>query len=217
MRRVLLLSIAAIAALLVVVQLALPGYAERRVRSQLERYGEVSSVDIKAFPAVRLLWQDADRVVVRMRTYASGQSKIADFLARTDGLDELDASVESMMAASVAFTDLRLRKRGDRLVGQASATAEALREALPGGLDVRPVASGGGQLLLEGSVGFLGASITARARLLAREGRLIVQPDLPLGGLLSFTVFDDKRVAVEAVGARVSAGGYTFTARAHLT
>jgi hypothetical protein len=216
MRRV-LLTIVVIAGLLVGTQLLLPTLAEHRVRGQLERYGEVEKVDIHAFPAIRLLWKDADRVVVRMRTYASGQSKIADFLARTDHLDELDARVDSMMASSVAFTNLRLRKRGDRLVGEASATAEALREALPGGLDVRPVASGGGQLLLEGSVGFLGATITARARLLAREGRLVVQPDVPLGGLLSFSVFDDKRVAVEAVGARVSPGGYTFTARAHLT
>ncbi|MGA9858169.1 MAG: hypothetical protein WBQ18_09930, partial [Solirubrobacteraceae bacterium] len=61
-------------ALLVVVgllvgQLVLPGIAAQRLRSQLSRSAQVLSVSVSAFPAVKLLWHHADRVVIRLGRY----------------------------------------------------------------------------------------------------------------------------------------------------
>jgi hypothetical protein len=51
----------------------------------------------------------------------------------------------------------------------------------------------------------------------AREGRLVVVPDVPLGALATLTVFSDPRVLVQDVGARTASGGFVLTARATLT
>ncbi|MFZ0377875.1 MAG: hypothetical protein WAL38_08625, partial [Solirubrobacteraceae bacterium] len=54
---------------LVVAQLVLPGIAADRLRDQLARSGTVISVKVSAFPAIELLWGDADSVVVRLGRY----------------------------------------------------------------------------------------------------------------------------------------------------
>ena len=73
-----------------------------------------------------------------------------------------------------------------------------LAAALPAQLRLRPVEDPAGELVLEGAVG----PITARARLTARDGALVVAPEGLLGGLGSLTVFKDSRVQVTDVGAR---------------
>ena len=62
--------------------------------------------------------------------------------------------------------------------------------------------------MLEGSVG----PITARARLTARDGAVVVAPEGLLGGLGSVTVFKDSRVKVTDVGATPGPKGITITA-----
>ena len=62
--------------------------------------------------------------------------------------------------------------------------------------------------MLEGAIG----PLSARARLTARDGALVVAPEGLLGGLGSLTVFRDSRVEVTEVGSRVGDGGFTLTA-----
>ena len=52
--------------LLGVAQLVLPGIAASSIRDRLSRSGKVLDVQVSAFPAIELLWHQADRVVVRM-------------------------------------------------------------------------------------------------------------------------------------------------------
>ena len=47
----------------------LPGIAAQRLRDRLSRSGRVLEVKVEAFPAIELLWHQADRVVVRMASY----------------------------------------------------------------------------------------------------------------------------------------------------
>ena len=84
---------------------------------------------------------------------------------------------------------------------------------MPPGLDVQPVASGGGRLLLRARAGFLGVGVTVDALLGARNGALVVEPEVPFGALATLTVFADPRVSMQGVGAAPAADGYTFTAR----
>ena len=62
--------LAAIVVVLAVAQVALPGIAAGQLRDRLARSGQVLSVSVSAFPAIELLWSDADRVTVRLGRYS---------------------------------------------------------------------------------------------------------------------------------------------------
>jgi hypothetical protein len=204
-------------ALLGIAQLVFPSIAEHRLRHRLERSGSVQRVDVHSFPAIKLLWDDADRVEVRMRTARPGPGRLADLLAQTSDTDRLDADVGRLRVLTLVLSDVRLRKRGHQLTGSATVTPAALQAALPPGFDVRPVAAGGGELVFEGTADLLGQRFSGRAVVAARDGRLLLAPDIPFGGLLTLTLFADPRVDVTGVGARPApGGGFTLTASARV-
>ena len=101
MRRLALLStVILVAALLVLSQLLLPGIAARRLRDQLSRSGQVTAVEVHAFPALKLLWRHADRVVIRMQSYATSSSgELGTNLNQIGGVGSLDASAAEVRAA----------------------------------------------------------------------------------------------------------------------
>jgi hypothetical protein len=147
----------------------------------------------------------------------AGTGRLADLLAQTGQTDELDASAASVDTGVVTLRDATLRKRGDELTGSATITDADIRAALPPGLDVRPVASSGGELVLRGSASVFGIGVALDATLRPAGGKLVITPDVPLGGLATLTVFSDRRVRVEGVAARPApAGGFVVTARARL-
>ena len=97
MRRALAIGLLVVVALLVVAQLVLPGAAERRLRDRLSRDGKVTRVEVHSFPAIKLLWNQADRVVVRMSSASAGTGRVADLLATTG-----DAGSRSGVAAAAS-------------------------------------------------------------------------------------------------------------------
>ena len=202
--------------LLAVAQLVLPGVAADQVRSRLQRDGVVEAVQVSAFPAVKLLWGDADTVRVRMASMRATNRRAGDLLSSASGVSNLDVAIGRLVDGPLVLHDVVLRKRGSGLQGQAGVLAADLRAALPAGFDVKPVASGGGRLLLQAQVGAFGLSATVDALLSAQNGALVVAPEVPLGALATLTVFSDPRVSVEGVGAASAPGGYTFTAQARL-
>lgn len=212
-KRIAIGVVALVLGLLVVAQLALPPLAERYVRDEVrDRGGEVASVQVSAFPAVKLVFRHADEVRLRLRSAQLGAGDLAEQLHDARNVDRLDATVVEMQLGPLRLRDLQLHKRGGALTGEAGVTREDLAAALPAGLDVEPVATGGGELTLQASVG----PLTARARLSASDGALRIAPDGLLGGFASVTVFDDPRVAVTGVGARPRADGFTLTAAGRL-
>ncbi len=204
-------------ALLALGQVVLPRMAADRLRERLARSGEVERVRVHAFPAVKLLWGQADRVEVRMRSYRASPAALGSTLGDAANAGRLDASTAVLSTGLLALRDARLRVDGHAVTGSARVTDGDLRAALPPQLSVRPVASGDGQLVFEGTASLLGASVTARARLLASEGRLVVEfMGLPFGALPSLTVFSDPRLQVEGLAASVAPGGFELSARGHL-
>ena len=65
--------------LLGLAQLLLPKFAADRISSRVGRYGKVTSVHVSAWPAVKLLFKDADSISVRAHDIALSP-------ARTDAL-----------------------------------------------------------------------------------------------------------------------------------
>ena len=213
MRRIAFAGAAAVVAALAAAQLILPGVAADQLRDRLARSGRVISVHVEAFPAIELLWHQAGQVDVHLASYRAGTSTLGHSLAQTAEAGTVNARVDVLSTGLVTLRDATLHKRGDVLTGTAFLTAADLRGALPAGVQVRPVASGAGALVVRASALGLSADATLRAH----GGALEIAPDLPLvGGLLTFTLFRAPHVYIEGVGASAVAGGYAVFGTARL-
>lgn len=210
MRRLVAAAVAGgLVIVLAVAQLVLPGIAAQRVRDQLAHAGQVLSVQVHAFPAIELLWHQADRVVIRLGRYAAPVVKLGSSLHQTGDVGALDASARQVDTGLLALHDARLVKRGDRLSASATVSEADLRAALPILQSVTPVASAAGQLTLQGTASLFGVTATVQAVVHVVGGRLVVTPDVPLGGFATITVFANPHVAVQSVGASPVPGGFS--------
>lgn len=197
---------------LVVAQIVLPGIAEQRLRDQLARSGQVLSVHVHAVPAIELLWHHAGSVDIRLRSYRPGPGRLGADLERTADVGSLHASTQQLDDGLLTLHDATLVKRNDTLVGTATVQESELRSALPFLSSVTPVASASGQLTLQATAFGLSVDLTVSAQ----EGRLVVAPDVPFGGLATITLFSDPHVAVQSVSAAAVPGGFTLRATARL-
>ncbi|HEX2233105.1 MAG TPA: hypothetical protein VHG69_07045 [Thermoleophilaceae bacterium] len=93
MPRVLLLLLGVLAVLLVASQFVLPVVAERQVEDRLEEGGGSASAEIDAFPALRLLFEDGDRLQARGEGLALDVSQEQRVMERLDGFDSVDVAL----------------------------------------------------------------------------------------------------------------------------
>lgn len=211
MRRLIAIGLVVLVVVLLgVAQLVLPGIAAQRLRDQLSRSGQVKSVQVSAFPAITLLWQHADKVVIRMGTYRSSTSELGSTLGRASNVGTLDASAQEVDEGLLRVHDARLLKQGNQLVATATIAESDLRSSLPILRSVTPVASSDGQLVLRGTSSFFGLSVDFVVS--ARNGDLVAAPDVPFGGLATLTLFHSPQVAVQSVNAAAVSGGFTVQA-----
>ena len=217
MRRIIAIATAGVVILvLVVAQLVLPAIATDRLRDRLNKSGNVISVEVHAFPAIKLLWNHADRVVVRMGRYQSGAGALGDLLSQTSDVGSVDASAQEFDSGLLTVRDAALRKRGNQLVGTALVTESDLRRSIPILQSVVPVESSDGRLTLRGTASLFGVTATVDATVSASDGKLVVAPDVPFGGFATLTVFSNPHVEVQSVGATSAPGGFRVTATGRL-
>lgn len=198
-------------------QLVLPGIAASVLRGRLAKSGRVLSVQVSAFPAIELLWHQADRVVVRMANYTSGAGQLAGLLQEASGVSSLDASVGVLRSGLLTLHGARLTKRGGQLNGSGTVLESDLRTAVPVLQSVRLLSASADSLTLEGTANVLGFTATVPATVEPRAGHLVVVPQTPLGGVVAVTVFAQPQVYVEGVGGSAVPGGLQVTARGRLT
>ena len=209
MRRIAVLTAAGLVLLvLIVAQLLLPGIAAQELRDDLGRSGTVLEVKVTAFPAIKLLWHKADSVVVRMGRYRSRSSHLGETLGQAADADSLDASAQELDVGPLTLRNATLRKRGSELSGSATVTESDLRSAVFFLDNVEPIASGIGRLTLRGTASFLGLHATVDATVAAKDGALVVAPNVPLGGIAALTLFDNPHVEVQSVSATNVPGGF---------
>jgi hypothetical protein len=212
-RIAILVTLGTVVLLLVVAQLVLPRIAEQVLRDRLSRSGTVISVSVSAFPAIELLWHHADSVDVHLASYHGSTGGLGRLLGQAGDVGTVDATVDKLVTGLVTLEDATMRKRGNVLTGRAILTDANLSAALPPGLQLQPVASGDGKLVLQGTA----LGITADATLQAQNGALLIEPDIPLiGAFLTLRVFSNPHVDVQGVGASRVPGGYALVVTARL-
>jgi hypothetical protein len=205
-------AVALIVVLLIVAQLVLPGIAEQQLRDRLSKSGTVEAVQISAFPAIKLLWDDADHVTVRMRTYHSDTTQLGSLLGQAGGVGDVDASADTFTAGLLTLHDAVLSKRGDQVSASGSVTEADLRAAIPVLQSVVPVASGDGSLTLRGTATVLGVSASVNATASAQDGAIVITPDVPFGGLATITAFSNPAVEVQTISASPTPDGFRVSA-----
>ncbi len=92
-----------LAALAGIAQLALPRIAERRIAERLSASGGTATVDVSAFPALRLLRNGGDRLVVRGSGLTIGLGDGEEVEGRRAGVAALDGFAD----VDIELTDLR--------------------------------------------------------------------------------------------------------------
>lgn len=215
MKRVAIVGVGVVVALLIVAQLVLPGIAERRVRDELEQLGAVSNVEVSSFPAVKLLFGEIDSLEAGLTGSQASDGEVADLLAKAENIDRLRIAADRVQVSGLGLTGARLSKDGERLEARATLSQADLVSFLPPGTEVRSISSEGGRLLLDGSFSAFGVQVSGPASVAPQGGAIVLSPEgIPLGGLAALTIFSDERVQVERLDAtaegdrlRLSAGG----------
>jgi hypothetical protein len=202
--------VALLVVLVLLAQLLLPGVATTRVPTRVERYGPVHSTHVSAFPAVKLLWGDADSVSVSAGTLTVTPAQIATLLweARTVGTLTVLAQGAvlrvSQLPGGLQLSDVRMQKRGSSVLASATMTQAQLQRAMPSGFSVQPTAGGEGQIEARASGGLFGLQASIDVLVRASEGNLIAEPrGLPFGGIATVTLFSEAHLRVQSVGLRV--------------
>jgi hypothetical protein len=193
---------AGIVVVVVLAQVLGPAIAARVVRGKVGKYGTVKSVEVKAWPAVKLLWGDADEVKVVAGRLTLSRAETVALLKEAKGTDRVSARAESVEEGSLRLTDTKLEKRGSALRAEGVVSAEDVKKALPEGVEVALVKSDAGTVEVRVSGGLFGVSASVDAVAKAEDGKLVAQPKAPLLGGLKVTVFEDPSVYVEGVQAR---------------
>jgi LmeA-like phospholipid-binding len=217
MRRLVALTVGVLVVVVFgVAQLVLPGIAAQRLRDQLSRSGQVLEVQVHAFPAIKRLWHHADSVVIALGRYRSNPDDLGSTLDQSSSVGSLRASVGELDTGLLTLRHATLVKRGAQLTASATVTEADLRAALPILQSVTPVASGDGQLTLQGTATLFGVTASVDATVRAQDGQIVVSPDVPFGGLATITAFSNPHVGVESIGAAPASGGFTVRGTAIL-
>jgi hypothetical protein len=198
-------TVGALLLVLVLAQVFLPGIAASRIKTRVGRLGTVTSVSVSAWPAVKLLWGDADSVKVRARSIEASAAQTAQLLWEARGLGTLELTAPTARVGRLMLTDASFHKHGKALSAQARMTDAAVKAALPEGFDVQLVKSEGGAVEVSASGGLFGIDATVNAVVGASEGELTARPRGFLVEALQLTLFAEPHVYVESVAATMEA------------
>jgi hypothetical protein len=112
--RLTIIVVAGVLAVGIAQQLLIPSLAEDHEADRLERFGGDASVELSAFPALRLLWDDGESI------HVSGgglrldlEDEEIDAFERLDGFDEVRLALTDVEAGPIAVDSFDLRRGED--------------------------------------------------------------------------------------------------------
>jgi hypothetical protein len=198
-------------------QLVLPPLVEHIVRGRLAQHGKVQSVEVSAFPAIELLFGDADSVTVKMASYNASESQVGTNLNQAAGVSNLKVTIGTVNSGLVKVNDVSLTKHGDQLMGSAQLTEADLRAAVLVLSSVSTVTSATGGVTVRGSAQIpLVGQVSADANVAARGGRVVLSGEGLIGSFVHLTVWSDPHVRVESISGATTDSGVRLMAVARL-
>jgi hypothetical protein len=196
--------------LLALTQAILPPLAAHLARERIKKYGDVQSLHISAWPALKLLWGKADSATATAGSLNVTAAQTAKLAWESRGVHDLDMTVTRLVVKApgipngVVLRNAVIRKRGPAMSTEATLTQADLTAALPSGFNVQLLASGGGQVEVHASGGLFGLQASISALVKPLDGQLVAQPQgFPLAGLATITLFDDQHLKMQSIGVRV--------------
>jgi hypothetical protein len=204
--RVALWSIGVLVVLLGLAQVFLPKIAASRISDRIGKYGSVDSVHVSAWPAVELLWKHADSVKVNATRLRVSPAQTSKLLQEASGVDRMDVSVASVQEGPLRLRGVSFHKRGEHMSAHAHLSNADVAAALPPGIGVRLLGSGGGRVEVRASGGLFGVGASVDAVAEADVGKLVVHPRGLLLEAIKLTLFSDPRVYVTGVSASRATG-----------
>jgi hypothetical protein len=110
--KVVLIAFAVLVVLAVASQFVIPPVAENRVEDRLTSGGGSADVSLDAFPAVRLLFGDGDRIEVRGNGLDLDLERETNIFDNLDGFDEVDVSLADYRAGPFQVRTFELTRDG---------------------------------------------------------------------------------------------------------
>jgi LmeA-like phospholipid-binding len=188
-------------AVLGLAQLLLPGLAAQRVRDQLGRYGTVRSVSVSAFPAIELLWGNAQSATVSAGNLDMSPAQASELLWKARGVQRVDMRAASMRVGTLTLRDVSWRKRGQELTTRGSVAEADLLAAIPGstGFQLLGSTAGGVEMRVSGSL--FGVAGSVEVLLSAKEGEVVAQPQgIPFAGFVKITLLSAPHMYIQSFG-----------------
>jgi len=167
-------------------------------------------ISVSAFPALKLLFGEADRVTVHVHEMgAASGGTVPELIDRAAAAADVNVTVARLYIGGIPIEGVSLDKRGRSVRLQGTLSRRAVEAVLPGRIALVARQDGkqaiGVTLLASGS----GKAMSIPARLEVSGGDLRVRPQLTLAGDRTVNVFADRRVALE--GIRILTAGERFT------
>ncbi len=195
-------------------QLVLPPLAAHIARQRLARHGKVLSVTVSAFPAIELVFGDAQTVNVRMASYTAAQTQVAQNLSQSAGVSNLNVVIGEVSSGRLKIGQVTMTKRGHQFTGSGQISEANLRASIPLLQSVTPIASSGGAVTLQGTADVpIVGDVTADAIVGAKGGNVVISGAGLLDSFLHLTVWSNPRVDVESISGARSTGGLRLSAR----
>jgi hypothetical protein len=179
MPRVLLALFGLIVVLLMASQFVLPLIAEGQVEDRLEDGGGSASAEIDAFPALRLLFDDGDRLEARGEGLRLDVTRRQRVLERLDGFDEVDVELVDFSVGPFDLDGFVMTRREGESSYRTAFSGEASPREVAGFLGAQAGGALGGLLgdLAAGTLpggGDTPLPVRLTARVESRDGRVDV-------------------------------------------
>jgi hypothetical protein len=206
-----------VGAVLLAAQFVLPALAASVIRHRLGRDGVVERVHVSAFPAVELLWGHADAVQIHLEKLDISVDRAAELAGQAHRVDDARVTIDTLHEGPLTVHDVRARLHDAQLTAAAALATKDLQHVLPPQLTMSARRGSAGRLVVRTTADILGAGVGIDAVVSAQDGALVASPDVPiLGNLVTFTLFSDPRIAVEAISANPRPDGYHVALAARL-
>jgi hypothetical protein len=213
--------------LLALSQALLPRLAVQRMRDQLKPYGTLQSASVSAWPAIELLWGKAQSASASARSLTLSGPQAMKLVWEGRGVNDVTLAVGTLklqvpgLPSGVLLHEMSSRKRGDRLVMQATLTQRDLAQASPSGVQLHLLGGTPGTVTVRASGALFGVPASVETLAEAREGKLIAQPlNIPFGEFVRLTLFSDPHVYLDSISVLpTTVGGeqsWRLTMNAHL-